>query len=181
MVRRFWLGGLLGLLSSSILPSLALALTQSFVPLPSYSDIPPEIEVLTDASKRSRDPQAVTATTISDRSLTNPNFWWMRDQLDKNKKLVSNWVAYPERKYVDILVNSQLWNNLDYGLRYSLVHRYGIVASRKGYNMRIFNLRFSKEKPIAAYTCSPNPAERRCRIQWQENNQKILNVDTLGR
>jgi hypothetical protein len=181
MVRKFCLCGLLGLLCSSITPSLALEPRPSYVPLPSYSSIPPEIEVLTDPSRRSKDPQAVTSATVSDISLTTPSFWWMRDQLDKNKKLVSNWVAYPKQKYVDILVNPQLWSNLDEGFRYSFINRYGIVASRKGYNVRIFNWRFSKEKPIAAYTCTPDPAAYRCRIQWQENNQRILNVSTLGR
>jgi hypothetical protein len=180
MVRKFWLGGLLGLLYSSITPSLALEPRPSSVPLPSYNSIPPEIEVLTDPSRRSKDPHAVTSSTVSELSLTTPSFWWMRDQLDKNKKLVSNWVAYPKHKYVDILVNSQLWSNLDEGLRYSFVNRYGLVASRKGYNVRIFNWRFSKEKPIAAYTCSPKPTERRCQIHWQDNNQRIINVNTLG-
>lgn len=181
MVHKFWLGGLLGLLCSSIAPSFAFEPQPSYVPLPSHSSTPPEIEVLTNPSIRSKEPQAVTSATVSENSLTTPSFWWMRDQLDKNKKLVSNWVAYPQQKYVDILVNSQLWSNLDEGLRYSFINRYGIVASRKGYNVRIFNWRFSKEKPIAAYTCTPNPSERRCRIQWQENNQRIINVNTLGR
>jgi hypothetical protein len=155
----------------------------AYIPLPSYSDTPPEMDVLMDTTKASRSPLAIPANNISDRSLARPSLWWIRDQLPHRfaNKLVLNWVAYPEKKYVDILVNPQFWNLLEYGERYALVNRYGIAARKEGYNVRIFNSNFSKEKPIAAYTCTANPAERRCRIQFQEKNQRFTNTNTLGR
>ncbi len=99
-----------------------------------------------------------------------PSLWWTQDQLPN--KLVLNWLAYPTKKRIDLVVNSQFWNNLEYLERYQLVNRYGLVARRYGYNVRIFNLKFSEEQPIVAYTCSLKVAT--CYIQWQEINQRNL-------
>jgi hypothetical protein len=155
----------------------------SYVPLPSYNVPPPEMDVLMDVTKPSRNPLAIPANSISDRAISRPSLWWIRDQLPHKfaNKLVLNWVAYPDKKYVDILVNPQFWNLLEYGERYALINRYGIAAWKEGYNVRIFNSNFSKERPIAAYTCTANPAERRCRIQFQEKNQRFTNTNSLGR
>ena len=155
----------------------------SFTPLPSYILVFPEMDVLMDGNKLSQTPLAITANSISDRALSKPSFWWTRDQLPHKfaNKLVLNWIAYPEKKYVDILVNPQFWNLLEYGERYALINRYGTAAGKQGYNVRIFNSNFSKEKPIVAYTCAPNPAEQRCRIQFQETNQRFTNANTLSR
>jgi hypothetical protein len=153
----------------------------SFIPLPSYSDRLPEMDLLTNVTTTSRHPLAIPANNISPRSLTKPSFWWIRDQLPHRfaNKLVLNWVAYPDKNYVDILVNPQFWNLLEYGERYALVNRFGTAARQSGYNVRIFNSNFSKEKPIAAYTCTANPSENRCRIQFQEKNQRLTNTNLL--
>jgi hypothetical protein len=148
-------------------------------PEPSYSTESLEVELLTNPTAALGRRDVITADNISERYLTNPSLWWTRDQLPN--KLVLNWLVYPQRKYVDVIVNPQFWNLLDYGERYSLINRYGIIAGKQGYNVRIFNLRFSDRKPIVAYSCNVNTIDRACRIQWQENNQKLLDVDNLGR
>jgi hypothetical protein len=154
---------------------------------PSFSLEPLEVELLTNPSLAKGRQDVVTDETLSARYLTNPSLWWTWEQLPK--KLVLHWIAYPQRRYVDIIVNPQFWNLLDYGDRYALINKYGIIAGRQGYNVRIFNLRFDVLQPIVAYTCNSKAddslavtlRDRACRIQWQENSQKILDVDTLGR
>jgi hypothetical protein len=105
-----------------------------------------------------------------------PSLWWTQDQLPN--KLVLNWLAYPQKKRIDLVVNPQFWNNLEYLQRYQLINRYGLVARRYGYNVRIFNLKFSEVQPIVAYTCSPVVATSTCYIQWQEINQRSLKPAT---
>ncbi len=101
-----------------------------------------------------------------------PSLWWTQDQLPN--KLVLNWLAYPQKKRIDLVVNPQFWNNLEYLERYQLINRYGLVSRRYGYNVRIFNLKFSEVQPIVAYTCASVVATASCYIQWQEVNQRSL-------
>lgn len=107
---------------------------------------------------------------------TMPSLWWTQDQLPN--KLVLNWLAYPNKKRIDLVINPQFWNNLEYIQRYQLINRYGLVSRRYGYNVRIFNLKFSEVQPIVAYTCSPVVATSTCYIQWQEINQRSLKPAT---
>jgi hypothetical protein len=105
-----------------------------------------------------------------------PSLWWTQDQLPN--KLVFNWLVYPQKKRIDLVVNPQFWNNLEYLERYQLVNRYGLVARRYGYNVRVFNLNFSEAQPIVAYTCSTKVAASTCYMQWQEINQRSLKPTT---
>jgi hypothetical protein len=137
-----------------------------------YDDEPLDVELLKD-SKRSKSSGVITADSIERFPVfrkSMPSLWWTQDQLPN--KLVLNWLAYPKKKRIDLVVNPQFWNNLEYLERYQLINRYGLVARRYGYNVRIFNLKFSEAQPIVAYTCSS--AKATCYIQWQEVNQRSL-------
>ncbi len=105
-----------------------------------------------------------------------PSLWWTQDQFPAQKKLITKWLAYPQKKRIDLVLNPQYWNNLDYLDRYHLINRYGLTARRYGYNVRIFNLNFSEAQPIVAYTCASKAAA--CYIQWQEINQRNLRLDS---
>jgi hypothetical protein len=146
-----------------------------------YDEDPLDVGLLKDSSILRRNIKVITADTIEDfprfRS-SMPSLWWIQDQLDRDSKLVSNWLIYPEKKRIDLVVNPQFWNNLEYLERYKLVNRYGLVARRYGYNLRIFNLRFNEVKPIVAYTCAQSITSSRCDIKWEENRQRSIRVNT---
>jgi hypothetical protein len=139
-----------------------------------YDDEPLDVELLKD-SKRSKSSGVITADSIERFPVfrkSMPSLWWTQDQLPN--KLVLNWLAYPQKKRIDLIVNPQFWNNLEYLERYQLINRYGLVSRRYGYNVRIFNLKFSEVQPIVAYTCSSIVVTATCYIQWQEINQRSL-------
>jgi hypothetical protein len=146
-----------------------------------YDPEPLDIALLKDPNIVRQNVKVITADTIADfprfRS-SMPSLWWIQDQLDRDYKLVSNWLVYPEKKRIDLVVNPQFWNNLEYLERYKLVNRYGLVARRYGYNLRIFNLKFNEVKPIVAYTCAQSTTSSRCDIKWEENRQRSIRVNT---
>jgi hypothetical protein len=143
-----------------------------------YDAEPLDVKILKDAGLQ-KSSGVITDASIERFPLfrkSMPSLWWTQDQLPN--KLVFNWLAYPNKKRIDLVVNPQFWNNLEYLERYQLVNRYGLVARRYGYNVRIFNLNFSEAQPIVAYTCSSKLAASTCYIQWQEINQRSLKPNT---
>jgi hypothetical protein len=99
----------------------------------------------------------VSKDTICPTSLTIPSLWWADEQF--GDKLLENWLAYPEEKRVDLVVNRQIWGLMDYYQRYAFVHRMVTVVQETGetgdigYNLRVFN-RQEPELCLAAYTCN---------------------------
>jgi hypothetical protein len=146
---------------------------------PTYSPEPLEVELINNPETLRGRVDVITADSISRTNSTIPSLWLTQEQLDKNQKLVSNWLAYLDRKYIDVIVNPQFWNNLDYTERYNFISRYGITAQRNGYNVRIFNRKFSEQKPIVAYTCT-NTTTLQCNVEWQDTvNQRgqVIRLD----
>lgn len=127
-------------------------------PIPAPSQDPLELELLTNP----RD-NIITADTIYQQQLTVPSLWWAQEQSEN--KLLDNWIAYPTNNAqpgrVDLIVNEQIWNVLDYLERYNFVNRLGTEARSYGYNIRVFN--YEKE-PLATYTCNLNLKTPLCSI-----------------
>jgi hypothetical protein len=143
----------------------------------SYDRTPLDLELVKNPSLAFRSNKVITADTIENFPnfrKTMPSLWWTQEQLPK--KLVLNWLVYPEEKRIDLIVNPQFWNNLEYIDRYQLINNYGSVARRYDYNVRIFNLKFSEVKPIVAYTCGYGRTPLRCIIEWQEISQRSIQV-----
>lgn len=118
-----------------------------------------EIESL---SETGGEPEEICSTdvvnkdTICQTGLTVPSLWWADEQF--GDKLLENWLAYPNKKRIDLIVNRQRWGLMDYYERYAFVHRMGAVVrgnsetGETGYNLRVFN----RQEPalcLAAYTC----------------------------
>lgn len=138
-----------------------------------YDAEPLDVEMLKNSAMQ-QSSDVITADSIErfpKFRKSMPSLWWTQDQLPN--KLVLNWLAYPQKKRIDLVVNPQFWNNLEYLERYQLINRYGLVSRRYGYSVRIFNLKFSEAQPIVAYTCSAVETAA-CYIQWQEVNQRSL-------
>jgi hypothetical protein len=101
----------------------------------------------------------ITKDTICQTGLTIPSLWWADEQF--GDKLLDNWLAYPDEKRIDLVVNRQIWGLMDYYQRYAFVHRMGTVVretgdpGETGYNLRVFN-RQEPELCLASYTCSTN-------------------------
>jgi hypothetical protein len=142
---------------------------------------PLDIEILKNPGSAWRKSQVITADTIEEfpalrRSM--PSLWWTQDQLGQNIKLVDNWLVYPAKRRIDLVIRPQFWNNLEYTERYQLINRYGTVARYYGYNVRIFNPKYDVKKPIVAYTCNHGTTPLTCSIQWQENSLRAIRVNT---
>ncbi len=135
-------------------------------PIPQPSQAPLELELLTNPKTNLKDnskDNIITANTIYQEQLTVPSLWWAQEQSEN--KLLDNWIAYPAKNSqpgrVDLIVNEQIWNVLDYLERYKFVNRLGSVARTYGYNTRVFN--YEKE-PLATYTCNLNLSTPLCDI-----------------
>lgn len=106
---------------------------------------------------------AVTSNTISPTGLTVPSLWWAREQFGKN--LVENWLAYPRQSdntgFVDLIVNRQIWNALDYLERYEFLNHFGQAATDYLYNIRVFT---PQKSLIASYTCNYSVQPIACNI-----------------
>jgi hypothetical protein len=90
---------------------------------------------------------AITHETLSDRSFTEPSLWWQQDQVSPRlggERLVVGWTAYPVvpilpgEALMDISINGQIWNLLNYLEQYSLVNQFGQTAQAYGYQLRFF-------------------------------------------
>ena len=120
----------------------------------------------------------ITKDTISQTDLTVPSLWWASEQF--GGKLLENWLAYPEERRVDLVVNRQRWTLLDYLQRYAFVNQMGTVARSDGYNVRIFN-RQEPDVPIATYTCNFSMSIPQCEIEINSGARPNLEDDESGK
>ncbi|MEM9539325.1 MAG: hypothetical protein AAGA60_07410 [Cyanobacteria bacterium P01_E01_bin.42] len=114
----------------------------------------------------------ITSTTISQESLTIPSLWWRQDQFG-DTKLLQNWLAFPEKKRIDLLVNRQLWSQMDYLDRYSFVNHFGTTARYYGYELRVFD---RQPKCLAIYNCSLQAATYECKVDLQPSRRDAFNI-----
>ena len=90
--------------------------------------------------------QAITQDTISETSLTLPSLWWSRDQIvaavGDLPQFIDVWVAFrgseEQPRRVDVVVNPQIWNLLNYLERYAVLNQFGSAAKSFGYSTRFF-------------------------------------------
>ncbi|MBE9197848.1 MULTISPECIES: hypothetical protein [unclassified Nodularia (in: cyanobacteria)] len=143
-----------------VLPSLA-----ETAPVPSPSDAPLELALLTQPNGA-----VMTANTINPEGLTTPSLWWEKE--NSENKLLDNWIAYPPKEEeparVDLIVNQQIWNLLDYLERYDFVNRLGSSTRKDGYNLRVFNY---QQNLLATYTCNFVTSPASCRININTQNR----------
>ncbi len=130
------------------------------VPAPSFE--PLDIKLL-DQEILPSDCNCVTAKTISPTHLTDPSLWWAKEQFNEfDGKLIQNWIAYRDKKRVDLVVNRQLWTLLDYLGRYSFLSKFGTAVRQYQYNVRVFNERAAL---VATYSCNYNTTLPECQLK----------------
>lgn len=136
------------------------ALAQTSVPS-NLCEADAELELL-EADAPPIPPNLVTANTISQMSLTQPSLWWAMEQYDPyGGRLIVNWIAYPEKQRIDLVVNRQLWALEDYIGHYAFVSKMGMTARDFGYNLRLFN---QQESCLGTYACDFTVSPPLCEI-----------------
>jgi hypothetical protein len=146
-------------------------------PTPSSAcQTPSELE--TENSDRNRSPQTViNDRTISEDGLTVPSLWWAKEQFDPfGGRLIDNWVAYPNQRLIDIVVNRQLWSLLNYMERYRFVNKFGTVARDYQYDLRIFD---RQNKCLVTYSCNYSTNPNQCAIDFEPSGRTGLQVDNF--
>ena len=92
---------------------------------------------------------SATNNKYSPLNTNQEGFWWATQQFDPfGGKLIQNWLTYPKKQQVNLIVNWQLWTLLDYLGRYRFVNQFGTVARKHGYSLNVFN---QKEQCLATY------------------------------
>ena len=151
----------MGFFTASLLLILPSKAENMFLP----SDAPLQLDLLTQPKDN-----IITAKTIDPQKLTVPSLWWAKE--NSEKQLLDNWIVYPpsqtEPHRADLIVNQEIWGLLDYFGKYVFVNRLGSLASKFGYNIRIFN--YQKEA-LATYTCNFSQSPASCRLQMNHRSQ----------
>ncbi len=137
--------------------------------LPSIScEIPLELSLLQEENLESKD--IVTANSFSPNSMTIPSLWWAKEQFDNyGGRLVNNWLAFEQEKRIDLIVNPQLWNIMDYIERYRFVNDFGLYARQYNYNLRVFGQN-KKCLAIYYYDAKNNPPKWKLDLTPSLNN-----------
>jgi hypothetical protein len=146
-------------------------------PTPSSScQIPLKLEA--ENRDRPESPETIiTDRTISEDGLTVPSLWWAKEQFDPfGGRLINNWIAYPNQRRIDIVVNRQLWSLLNYMERYRFVNEFGTVARDYQYNLRIFD---RQNKCLVTYSCNFATNPNQCEINFEPSGRTGLQVDNL--
>ncbi|WP_150109025.1 hypothetical protein [Stanieria cyanosphaera] len=104
-----------------------------------------------------------------------PSLWWAREQFDPfNGRLINHWLASPQTKQINLIVNWQLWTLLDYLERYRLINQFGTVVREYGYNLRIFN---QQKQCLATYEYNPHSNPPKWDIHLEQSNQDSLQIE----
>ncbi|MEP0747906.1 MULTISPECIES: hypothetical protein [unclassified Coleofasciculus] len=168
-------------IASSLLLSALAILTSCLVPLLTQAQTPPtllpspeplDLKLLDPESRPPRS-QVIRADSMSQAKPTVPSLWWAEEQF--GGKLLENWLAYPDRQRVDLVVNRQLWSLLNYIGRYSFVNSFGTVARDYGYNTRVF-IANQPQEPLATYTCNFSTTPVVCDLDIVSSGQDSLRV-----
>jgi hypothetical protein len=117
----------------------------------------------------------VTDRTISQDNLTVPSLWWAKEQFDPyGNRTIVNWIAYRDRRRIDLVVNRQLWSLLNYVERYRLVNKFGTTAREYGYNLRIFD---RQKKCLVTYSCDFKTTPNQCKIDFEPSGRAGLQIE----
>ena len=166
----FWkLSGLLLGISLGTIAPLSNLTAQTVNTQPSQTGL----ELSLTRSKIDSSDRIMTSKTVSQDGLTTPSLWWAKEQFGGD--LLSNWLAYPTQDggsgRIDLLVNRQNWNSLDYIQQYEFVHHFGTDAMDRGYNLRVLN---EQKQLLATYTCDFSNIPTQCNIVLDATSRSMI-------
>ena len=117
----------------------------------------------------------ITERTISLTGITRPSLWWARQQFDPfGGRLINNWLAYPQVRQINLIVNWQLWTLLDYVGRYRFVNQFGTVARKYGYELHIFD---QQKQCLASYQYNPESFPPKWEINLEQSDKDSLQIE----
>jgi len=135
--------------------------------VPSRYNPPSDPNRLTFEEDRGQNWDVVTEDDPSLYGLTPPSLWLHREQIYRRwggYRLVRGWTAFYSQSgdtyIIDILVDPQYWNRLDYAERYAILTRFGTTGMSYGYQVRLYSsislvgihaCDFSAEPGLAGY------------------------------
>ncbi len=109
----------------------------------------------------------ISQADLNESSELSPSLWWAKEQFDFfDGRLVTNWIANTERKNIDIIVNRQLWSQLNYLERYRFVNKFATVARENYYNLRVLN---QQQKCLVSYVCNFQVTPNQCQMIFETN------------
>jgi hypothetical protein len=162
-------------------PSFCLLVLACFLARPVAAQIPSSSSISCTVPLDSQlldEENVITDKTISEEGLTIPSLWWAKEQFDPfGGRLINHWLAYPNERRIDIVVNRQLWSLLDYLERYRFVNEFGTVARDYQYNLRIFD---RQKKCLVTYSCNFQATPHQCAIDFEPSGRTGLQVDTVN-
>ncbi|MEO0985065.1 MAG: hypothetical protein AAFY20_05900 [Cyanobacteria bacterium J06639_14] len=162
-----WITGLLGAFAISFNSSQVHAQTQSdsiegLSPseqiFKQLLDVPSiyEIGIFVEVPDRNANWPLVTQASTSLFNPTMPSLWWNRDQVyDRwgGYRLIRGWTAFQSESsgaaIIDIQLDPQYWNRLEYLPQYALLNQLGTTAMSYGYQLRLYN----SIALVGMYTC----------------------------
>ena len=117
-------------------------------------------------SERDDSRPTLTSTDTSLFEPTLPSLWWRRDQLPnrwrgtdnavlrlEGYRLVRDWISFRSQTansdIVDIQVDPQYWNRLNYYQKYAIVNQFGLTGMSYGYQVRVY----SSISLVGLHTC----------------------------
>lgn len=125
-------------------------------------------------SNTSEKPYLIASTKASPDS-TQSSFWWAALQFDPfGGKLIQNWLAYPKKQQINLVVNWRLWTLMDYFGRYRFVNQFGTVARKHGYSLNIFN---QKDRCLASYRYNATSIPPKWELNLEEIGRASLPIE----
>lgn len=129
------------------------------------------IPAIDDSSESS----LVASTDSTPSDSTQSSFWWAALQFDPfGGKLVQNWLTYPHKQQINLVVNWRLWTLLDYFGRYRFVNQFGTVARKHGYSLNIFN---QKDQCLASYKYNAHSIPPKWELNLEESGRTSLPIE----
>jgi hypothetical protein len=117
----------------------------------------------------------LVASTQATPDTTQSSFWWAALQFDPfDGKLVQNWLAYPQKQEINLIVNWQLWTLLDYFGRYRFVNQFGTVARKYGYSLNIFS---QKDQCLASYKYNSTSTPPKWELNLEQSGRSSLPIE----
>lgn len=101
---------------------------------------------------------AVTSETLSETDMATPSLWWQQDKASEigplnGRSMITGWVAHARpsdrQHHVDVAINGQIWNLLNYLEQYAFITQFGQAAKAYGYHLRVF----SGDRLVGGYIC----------------------------
>ncbi|MBE7380644.1 MAG: hypothetical protein F6J95_004465 [Leptolyngbya sp. SIO1E4] len=181
-------------------PTAAEALMQKLQDVPSIYEL--GLDYLSDQDSAW---PTITQADTSPVQMTLPSLWWSRDQLPNRwssftsgqrfiqldgYRLIRGWNAFHslsgESYIIDLQVDPQYWNRLEYAQKYAILNQFGTIAMGYGYQVRIFSsislvglhtCDFSRVPALASYPSTEVPVPELNNVQCAAGIGPFIQID----